>query len=77
MPRTAKPDPALAAALRKMREERGLTREEVAFYAGITVGSLARVELGQSAPAWFTVVQIVRAMDVTLIALAVALEDPQ
>jgi transcriptional regulator with XRE-family HTH domain len=75
MPRTAKPDPALAAAIRTMREERGLTREAVAFHAGVTIGSLARIELGKSAPGWFTVLQIARAMDVRLVALASAVEE--
>ena len=58
-----------------MREERGLTREAVAFHAGVTSGSLARIELAQSAPAWFTVLQVARAMDVPLVTLARAIED--
>jgi FXSXX-COOH protein len=70
MPRTAKPDRALANAIRRMREERGLTREDVAFQSGVTVGSLARIELAQSAPAWGTVAQIARAMEVPLVELA-------
>jgi transcriptional regulator with XRE-family HTH domain len=74
MPRTAKPDAALAATLRAMREERGLTREDLAYDAGLTMGALARIELAQSAPAWSTVRQIVRALDVPLIALAAAVE---
>lgn len=77
MPRTAKPDLALAAAIRRLREERGLTREAVAFHAGITNGSLARIELAQSAPRWSTVKQIARAMDVSLSELARAVEDLQ
>ncbi|HLB22329.1 MAG TPA: helix-turn-helix transcriptional regulator [Solirubrobacteraceae bacterium] len=75
MPHTATPDLALAAAIRRLREERGLTREAVAFHAGITNGSLARIELAQSAPKWYTVRLIARAMDVPLVALARVIED--
>lgn len=77
MARTAKPDPALAAAIRTMREARGLTREDVAYQAGVTVGSLARIELAQSAPAWATVEQIARAMNVPLVVLVRAIEELQ
>jgi transcriptional regulator with XRE-family HTH domain len=75
MSHTAKPDLALAAAIRRLREERGLTREAVAFHAGITNGSLARIELAQSAPKWLTVRLIAHAMDVPLVALARLIED--
>ncbi len=74
MPRSPVPDPALAVALRKFREKRGLTQEALAFHAGITTGSLARIELAQSAPAWDTVRKIVSALDVTLVELGAAVE---
>ena len=61
--------------IRKLREERGLTREVVAFHAGITTGSLARIELAQSAPAWSTVLQVAGALDVRLVELARRVED--
>ena len=75
MSRTAKPERALANAIRKRREERGLTREDLAFQSGVTVGSLARIELGQSAPAWGTVVQIARALEVPLEEIAREVEQ--
>jgi transcriptional regulator with XRE-family HTH domain len=75
MSHAAKPDLALAAAIRSLREERGMTREAVAFHAGITNGSLARIELAQSAPKWSTVRLIATAMDVPLVALARMIED--
>src|SRR6201986_958954 len=77
MARMAQPDPALAAAIRTMREARGLTREDVAYQAGVTVGSLARIELAQSAPAWATVAQIAQAMNVPLVVLVRAVEELQ
>ena len=74
VPRSANPDPALAAVIRRLREDRGLTREALAFHAGITTGSLARIELAQSAPGWDTVRSIATALDVTLSELAKAIE---
>jgi transcriptional regulator with XRE-family HTH domain len=67
-------DKALAAVLRRLREERGESQEAVAFHAGITSGSLARIELGQSSPAWVTVRRIAVALDTSLLDLVRAVE---
>jgi transcriptional regulator with XRE-family HTH domain len=72
--RDVSPDPRLAMTLRRLREERGLTREEVAYKSGVTTASLARIELGQASPAWVTVRDIIGALDVSLAALAKAIE---
>jgi transcriptional regulator with XRE-family HTH domain len=74
VPRSANPDPALAAVIRRLREDRGLTREALAFHAGMTTGSLARIELAQSVPGWDTVRSITAALGVTLSELATAVE---
>jgi transcriptional regulator with XRE-family HTH domain len=74
VPRAPKPDPALASALRRLREDRDLTREALAFHAGLTTGSLARIELGQSSPSWDTVRKVVKALGVSLVELANAVE---
>jgi transcriptional regulator with XRE-family HTH domain len=74
MPRQLAPDPALAAVLRRMRVERGATQEALAYRSGITTGSLARIELGQASPAWTTVRQIAKALDVSMADLAAAVE---
>jgi transcriptional regulator with XRE-family HTH domain len=74
MARTSTPDPALAGTLRRLREERGITREALAFKTGITTGSLARIELGQSVPGWDTVRLLVKALDITLAELGEAVE---
>ncbi len=74
MSRTAKPDSALAAAVRRMREERGITREALAFRVGITTGSLARIELSQSAPGWDTVRRVAEGLEVTMVELSAAVE---
>jgi transcriptional regulator with XRE-family HTH domain len=74
MARTSIPDPALAATLRRLREERGITREGLAFKTGITTGSLARIELGQSVPGWDTVRLLAKALEITLAQLGEAVE---
>jgi transcriptional regulator with XRE-family HTH domain len=74
MARSSTPDPALARTLRRLREERGITREALAFKTGITTGSLARIELGQSVPGWDTVRLLVKALDITLAELGEAVE---
>jgi transcriptional regulator with XRE-family HTH domain len=74
VPRQLAPDPNLAAALRRLRLERGTTQEALAYRSGITTGSLARIELGQASPAWATVRQIAAALEVTMVELAAAVE---
>ena len=59
------PDEALAAALRELREERDESRRTLARRAGISAGSLARIELGQASPAWTTVRQIAQALNLS------------
>jgi transcriptional regulator with XRE-family HTH domain len=61
--------------LRDRRETAGLTQEQAAFKAGITTGTLARIELGQASPAWMTVRQIADALDVRIADVAAAVEQ--
>ena len=74
MPRNASTDDALGVVLRKRREERGLSQEALAFHAGVTAGTLARLELGQSDPAWSTIRAVAKALNVSLHELATAVE---
>jgi DNA-binding XRE family transcriptional regulator len=67
-------DQRLATVLRTMREDRGLTREHVAYNAQLTTASLAKIELGQSSPAWATVVRIARALETTMAEIAELVE---
>jgi transcriptional regulator with XRE-family HTH domain len=60
--------------LRRLREEHGESQESLAYRAGVTSGSLARIELGQASPAWATVRDIARALDVRLVDLAAQVE---
>ncbi len=74
MPRPPAADPALAKVLRRLREERGLSQEALAYHSGITSGSLGRIELGQASPAWSTIRQIANALGVTMVELSMAVE---
>jgi transcriptional regulator with XRE-family HTH domain len=77
MARSSTPDPALAATVRRLREERGITRETLAFRTGVTTGTLARIELAQSVPGWDTVRLLAKALDITLAEFGEAVEaDP-
>lgn len=74
MSRAPAPDPALAAVLRRLREDRDMTLEALAFKSGVSIGSLGRIELGRSSAAWSTVRQIADALDVSMVELAAAVE---
>ncbi|MGH2853023.1 MAG: helix-turn-helix domain-containing protein [Solirubrobacteraceae bacterium] len=71
-------DHALAAAIRRLRKERGLTQEELAHAAGVTFGTVSRLELAQGEPGWMTVRKIAQALGLTLSELGTAIdaEDP-
>lgn len=61
--------------LRRLREDRGMTLEALAFKSGVSMGSLGRIELGRSSAAWSTVCQIADALGVSLVELAAAVES--
>src|SRR4051794_6317640 len=54
----------LGEQVRRLRQERGLTLEEVAAKSGCSVGSLSQLERGKGNPAFFTLVRIAHALDV-------------
>ena len=68
------PDQALAALLKRLREDRNVTQEQLAFDAGITASALSRIERGLNSPGWMTVKRIIETLDVTLLELAAELE---
>jgi transcriptional regulator with XRE-family HTH domain len=71
------PDPALAALLKRLREEREITQEQLAFDAGITASALSRIERGLNNPGWTTVTRITKALDVSLVELASDVEKTE
>lgn len=74
MPPRLPTDPALGQAIRQMREQRGQTQEELASAAGITFGTVNRLESAKSAPAWATVRALLDALDYSLGDLAKAID---
>jgi transcriptional regulator with XRE-family HTH domain len=68
------PDLVLAALLKRLREERQVTQEQLAFEAGITASALSRIERGLNSPGWMTIRRIVTALGVSLVELASDLE---
>lgn len=70
MARGDDPQPALGAAIRELRDKRGVTQEDLAHDAGVTVGTLSLIERGKSNPAWGTVKRIASALDTTMSDLA-------
>ncbi len=68
-------DLVLATLLKRLREERGLTQEQLAFEVGITASALSRIERGLNSPGWMTVRRIAQALEVGLVELATDLED--
>jgi transcriptional regulator with XRE-family HTH domain len=70
MRRAANPQPALGAAIRKLRKKNGVTQEALAHEAEITVGHLSMIERGHANPSWGAVAEIAQALGVTMAELA-------
>ncbi len=70
------PDPALAELVKRLREERSITQEQLAFDAGITVSALSRIERGLNSPGWTTVQRLADALDLRMSELVADLERP-
>jgi transcriptional regulator with XRE-family HTH domain len=64
----------LAAHLKRLREEREITQEQLAFDAGITASALSRIERGLNSPGWTTVKRIADALNVSVAQLAAEVE---
>jgi transcriptional regulator with XRE-family HTH domain len=59
---------ALAELLKRLREDRGISQEQLAF-------ALSRIERGLNNPGWMTVKRLAAALDVTLVRLAGEVES--
>jgi transcriptional regulator with XRE-family HTH domain len=70
MKRSARPQPAIGAAIRQLREKRGLTQEVLASKAGTTLSTLSVIERGLANPTWATVRDIAAALGVSITELA-------
>jgi XRE family transcriptional regulator, regulator of sulfur utilization len=70
VPRTEDPQPALGAAVRELRTQKGVTQEDLAHLAGVRTGAISLLERGRSNPAWGTVRRIAQALGVSVADLA-------
>lgn len=66
MRRAANPQPALGAAIRELRDKRGLTQEALAHEADITAGHLSMIERGHANPSWGAVGALAKALNVSM-----------
>lgn len=69
----AKIDQKLARALRSLREQRGITQEDLAHAADVTTTALSRIEGGKANPTWTTLARILNALNASLTELEAAL----
>ena len=59
-----KPKGSFGPLLKKLRESKGLTMQELADLAGISQVQISRLEMGHRAPLWDTVQKLARALGV-------------
>lgn len=64
----------LGAAVRQLRNERGMTQEALAHAAGLALGTVTGVERATSAPDWATVRAIANALGVSMAELGAAID---
>jgi transcriptional regulator with XRE-family HTH domain len=72
--RAPRPDHALAEAVWSLREERGLSREALAFRSGVTPSTVIGIEQAEMVPRWDTVRLLAMGLDTTLVDLSAAVE---
>lgn len=75
MPPPRGADPTLAAVVRATRERTRRSQETVAHDAGMTVGSLARIERGETNPTWVTVRRLTAALGLSMAELGQAVDE--
>lgn len=68
------PDPALGKALKRLRQERKLTQEQISHAADLTLGAYGRIERNEVAPAWTTVRAISTALGIGMKDLGAAVD---
>jgi len=73
--RRVEPQPELGSALRRLREEKKLSQEEVAHGADLHVTWLSHIENGRVNPAWGTVRRLAASLGVQVSDVALAAEQ--
>jgi transcriptional regulator with XRE-family HTH domain len=66
-------DPALVTVLCGLRAQVGISQEALAFEAGLTIATLSRIERGVTNPAWSSIRDITRALEIRLDELGAAI----
>jgi transcriptional regulator with XRE-family HTH domain len=74
MPPRHEPQPALGRAIRTLREQRGMTQEELAHAADTHPTWISHLESGRNNPAWGTVRRLAAALGVSVSELAALAE---
>lgn len=67
----------LAVVLKRLREDRGLTQEALAFKSGVSISSLGRIEMAHTSAAWTTVRQLADALGASMAELGAAVDAEQ
>lgn len=75
MPPRKHPQPGLGAAVRQLRQARGLSQEKVARRSGLHLTWINRVENGHTNPTWGSIKRLAAALAVTLGELATLAEE--
>jgi transcriptional regulator with XRE-family HTH domain len=70
MRHSTRPQPALGAAIRQLREKRNETQVSLAEQAGMAVPTISHIEAGHANPTWATVRDIAAALGVSITELA-------
>lgn len=74
MPPRTEPQPGLGKAIKQLREERGLSQEEIGHASEIHPTWISHIESGRNNPAWGTVQRIAAALGVKVSELAALAE---
>jgi len=71
--RASRPDPDLAAYIKRHREHNGTTQEDLAHDADIALSTLQAIEAARREPGWSTVMAVLDALGLSLSQLATEL----
>lgn len=75
MPTRRLPNVILGDALRRLREERGLSQEALARASGVHPNYVGLIERGERNPGWNRLVYIAEVLDITMVELAAKYEE--